>query len=292
MENNVTRFHDLIKRTIVSCFWIAAIGLLVGFSMQPVVQAIIAVVFAAVAFTGTWEYIQFLRKKEIDVFRAPLLVFASLELLSFYFALNFEWGSQLPIAILFLSGFVFFFCHFRKIPGSIVSVGSQVFGICYIAVPLGLMLKILYPDLLHNYAIQDGRLWFLYLVVVTKVADVGAYFGGRFCGKRLFAPVLSPKKTWEGALIGVLCATIASVIFAACGLAFRIHSVELSFVWSIVMGVLIGIFGQLGDLAESLLKRDADVKDSNRIPGMGGILDTLDSLLFTAPMVYFYLHTV
>ena len=73
---------------------------------------------------------------------------------------------------------------------------------------------------------------------------------------------------------------------------FRLHSAELSIVWSIVLGILIGFFGQLGDLAESLLKRDAGVSDSGVIPGMGGVLDLIDSLLFTAPVVYFYLHTV
>jgi phosphatidate cytidylyltransferase len=288
----MSKFHDLTKRSVVSICWIVIIGLLVGFCMEPIVQAIITVVFAIVAAVGTWEYIQFLRKKDVDVFSTPLILFAALELIAFYFALTFKWGSQLPLAVLFLAGFVFFFCHFKKISGSIVSVASQVFGLCYIAVPLGLMLKILYPVLLHEFSIQDGRLWFVYLIVVTKVTDVGAYFGGRFLGKRPFAPNLSPKKTWEGAACGVLIAIIVSVIFAACGLVFRIHSIELSYLWSVVMGVLIGVFGQLGDLAESLLKRDAEIKDSNRIPGMGGILDTLDSLLFTAPVVYFYLHTV
>ena len=286
------KFHDLSKRFVSYAVIVAVLTLLIVFCMQPVVQVVITLVAAAFAGVGAWEFIGFLRAKQIDCSRKPLIAFAVLELISFYFALTFSWGSQLPIVVMFLAAFVFFFVHFNKLEGSLISVASQVFGLCYIVVPIGLMLKILYPELLHNFAIQDGRLWFVYLIVVTKITDIGAYFGGKLWGNKKLAPVLSPKKTWVGLFCGVFIATVTSLIFAICGMKFRLHSVELSIVWSIVLGILIGFFGQLGDLAESLLKRDAGVSDSGVIPGMGGVLDLIDSLLFTAPVVYFYLHTV
>jgi phosphatidate cytidylyltransferase len=125
---------------------------------------------------------------------------------------------------------------------------------------------------------------------VTKITDVGAYFVGRLWGKTKLSPTLSPKKTVEGAAAGFISAVIASILIHFAGRQFFNSHFGLSFVESIWLGMLIGVFGQIGDLAESLLKRDAVVKDSNTLPGLGGVLDMVDSLLFTAPIVYFFIR--
>ena len=121
------------------------------------------------------------------------------------------------------------------------------------------------------------------MIVVTVMTDVGAYFAGKKFGKKKLAPNLSPGKTIEGAAGGLMLALIASLVM------YFINSAHLSFFMAVLLGILFGIVGQAGDLAESLLKRDAGVKDSNGLPGLGGVLDIVDSLLFTAPLTYLVL---
>jgi len=165
----------------------------------------------------------------------------------------------------------------------------EFFGVCYVAVPLSFMLGILFP-VPHHGAMQEGRWWLVYLILVTKVTDVGAYFVGRLWGKRKMTPVLSPLKTVEGAAAGFLCAILLSLGMAYIGNRFSQGSFDLKISESVWLGMLLGIFSQIGDLAESLLKRDALVKDSNTLPGLGGVLDMVDSLLLTAPIVYFFIR--
>lgn len=120
----------------------------------------------------------------------------------------------------------------------------------------------------------------LMILLVVKFTDIGAYFGGRAFGKHKLIPWLSPGKTWEGLFFG-LCT--AGLVAAAC--APRVS--ELTWPKAVVFGVVIGGIGQLGDLLESMIKRDADVKDSGTlIPGFGGVLDVIDSPLLAAPFAY------
>ena len=135
--------------------------------------------------------------------------------------------------------------------------------------------------------LDDGRLWIAYLISVTKMTDIGGYFFGNLWGKEKLAPCLSPQKTWIGAIFGFISAIIASLVFFA--VSVFVPSFDLTLKASIFLGMLVGIASQLGDLAESLLKRDAKAKDSNSIPGIGGVLDLIDSLLFTTPVVYLFL---
>jgi phosphatidate cytidylyltransferase len=120
----------------------------------------------------------------------------------------------------------------------------------------------------------------LMILLVVKFTDIGAYFGGKALGRHKLIPWLSPGKTWEGLFFGVLT---AGLVGAAC--AARIQNL----LWwhGLIFGIVIGGIGQLGDLLESLMKRDAEVKDSGKlIPGFGGILDVIDSPLLAAPFAY------
>lgn len=125
----------------------------------------------------------------------------------------------------------------------------------------------------------------LMVLLCVKFTDIGAYFGGRALGRRKMIPWLSPGKTWEGLFFGLLT---AAVVGAAC--ATQIDSkggYGLPWWKGAVFGAIIGGIGQLGDLLESLMKRDADVKDSSKlIPGFGGVLDVIDSPLLAAPFAY------
>lgn len=126
-----------------------------------------------------------------------------------------------------------------------------------------------------------GFWWTLVTLVGVWAFDSAAYFTGRFFGKHHLAPSVSPKKTWEGAIGGLVCALIAVAVLTR----------PLGTAWYhvIAIGVLLSVAATLGDLAESLLKRDLGAKDSGTImPGHGGLLDRVDSLLFTVMVVYYY----
>jgi phosphatidate cytidylyltransferase len=128
----------------------------------------------------------------------------------------------------------------------------------------------------------------LSLILVVKLGDIGAYTLGRLFGRHKMAPVLSPGKTWEGALGAVLAACLGgwlSGFWLVPAMTTATGTVE-TWRW-LVYGVLVGVFGLLGDLAESLIKRDVGRKDSSTwMPGFGGVLDILDSILFAAPVAY------
>ncbi len=138
-----------------------------------------------------------------------------------------------------------------------------------------------------------GSLALALAIFVPKCGDIGAYFTGRLLGRHPMAPVLSPKKTWEGAGGGLAASVAAAVGINALGLYFAPEGALLTWSSAIGFGVVVGIVAQLGDLAESLVKRDCERKDASvRIPGFGGVLDVLDSILFSAPVSYLWITRV
>lgn len=137
-----------------------------------------------------------------------------------------------------------------------------------------------------------GMMALVSLILVVKAADSGAYFTGRFFGRTKMAPVLSPKKTWEGAAGGVAAGALSSWAFFAIAAPFlltesQISGGELQWLRCLAYGVVLAVAGLIGDLAESLIKRDLGSKDSGRgLPGMGGVWDVIDSPLGAAPVAY------
>jgi phosphatidate cytidylyltransferase len=162
----------------------------------------------------------------------------------------------------------------RPLESSLPSVAATVAGVVYTAVPFRLA-----ADL---HARQDGPHWFFYLLVVNWVGDSAAYIAGKAFGRWKMAPTISPNKTWEGAVASL-------VVGAALGALYLRYFLTAPPVWPVAAGlsVVVSIAAQVGDLAESALKRGAGVKDSGSIlPGHGGILDRVDGLLFSVPIVY------
>ncbi len=150
----------------------------------------------------------------------------------------------------------------------------------------GNLLAILYLGLLSSFVlgiqIEFGFREVLMYIFTVKCSDTGAYTFGRLYGKRRFSPNISPKKTWEGFGGGILFGIIAAIGFSA---GFDI----MSWYRAVLFGMVFAALGQLADLAESMLKRDADTKDSSsHLPGFGGILDVIDSPLGTAPAAYLF----
>jgi len=134
-------------------------------------------------------------------------------------------------------------------------------------------------------ALPEGANLLLFLILVISFSDVIAYFGGKQFGKTLLAPSISPKKTWEGSLFGLIGAGLVGAVFVE-------HIMSMFWLKGLLLSVFLAIVGQLSDLVESKIKRLCNVKDSGSIlPGHGGILDRIDGYLLSAP-VFYYLLTI
>ncbi len=273
---------DLSRRLATSSISIVIVICLLLFAYHSFFEYVVAAIIALIAAVATWEYGQFAKAKGSQMILPALLFITVLEVLSFYLAAVDPRASSAPLVIFFLGFLVIFALHFRQRQGAVVDLAASSFGLLYIAIPLGMLLGILYFSSL-------GRWWVAYLLVVTKITDIGAYFAGSLWGRRKLAPHISPGKTVEGAIFGLASALLASFAFywLSDGSSFHLTRWE----W-ISFGLILGAIGQFGDLSESLLKRDANKKDSNALPGLGGVLDAVDSLLFNAPIIYFYLQYV
>jgi phosphatidate cytidylyltransferase len=154
-----------------------------------------------------------------------------------------------------------------------------VTGVLYIGLTLGCLLL--------TRALPEGEFLVFFVVLVTWAGDTGAYISGKTMGRHPLAPVISPKKTVEGLIGGVVLA----LVVAALSRLWFLPAVSL--LDAVVLAALLTLAGLLGDLAESAIKRSVNQKDSGRlIPGHGGMLDRLDSLLFTAPCFYYYVTLV
>ncbi|MCE2966236.1 MAG: phosphatidate cytidylyltransferase [Phycisphaerales bacterium] len=184
-------------------------------------------------------------------------------------------------AVVFLS--MLAYIRDRDLKGAATAVAAAAFAFIYAGVVLGFLLAIR----------REHGVWTMVgLIFLVKACDSGAYFTGVAIGKHKLIPWISPGKTWEGLVGGV----ITSGAFGALGVWLlratmgEAATPALTYTDGVVLGVLLGVIGQAGDLSASVLKRDAGIKDAGRIlPGFGGVLDMLDSLLLAAPVGYWYL---
>jgi len=168
-------------------------------------------------------------------------------------------------------------------PQGIETMAVTLFGLIYVAWLGNFITRI-------NFASPHGRYFIMLLVVVTKFTDMGAYIVGSVMGRHKLIPRISPKKTWEGTIGGIAFAVGGAFL---CRWVMPVEMAQLTIVHATVVGLLLGVAAVIGDLAESLVKREAGVKDSSTIlPGHGGCLDMIDSLLFTAPLLYVYMRLV
>jgi phosphatidate cytidylyltransferase len=166
---------------------------------------------------------------------------------------------------------------------SVVHWAWMLAGIIYVGVLLG------YFVALRN--LSDGRNWVYLALFITFASDTAAFFVGRSIGKHKLAPAISPSKTWEGTVGGLLGAAVASLIFVPASIGSFVNPlhIDLQIVPMIILGLAVSVFGQLGDLVESMFKRALHAKDSgNILPGHGGVLDRLDSIAFAGIVVYYF----
>ena len=197
--------------------------------------------------------------------------------------------NQISIGLVVLAAFCICFKDAptkENVNGTLAAIGATVF------IPWSLMFI---PNIFYYFSTphMDMRPILFFMILVTKIADTGAFAAGSWTAKRpegnhKLIPLVSPKKSWEGLIGG----TVASVVTALICYFFWPASVSVNGMKLfglqevIIIGILASVIGLLGDLAESALKRAAGAKDSGNLPGIGGILDTLDSLIFVAPLFY------
>lgn len=279
-----TQMNSFTQRLIVSFILVTILLIAIYFSFDPYTAPFFLLLASILIGGAVIEYYKIAEAKGFEPLKWVGLLGTIAFIIASYFATKETKHLMLPeitVGIILMVSFAYYFVRGNS---PLLNLAITLFGIAYLTIPLSFAIRINYFFLPEG--MQDGRLWLLYLLIVTKITDTGAYFVGKKWGKHKLAPHISPNKTVEGALGGLLTAVITSVLFS---LIFSDSVFKLSFSHSLLLGAAVSIIAQYGDLAESLLKRDGGIKDSSALPGLGGLLDIADSLVFTAPLIYIYL---
>jgi phosphatidate cytidylyltransferase len=226
---------------------------------------------------GLYEFFTMLERKGISIYKYVGIGLGSFIPLSimFQFELTRNWELFFVVlAVLLLTMMQF---KRRQSQGAIVGISTTMFGILYVSWFFSFIIKIRLLD--------NGVGLLVLLLFCAKLGDIGAYLVGSRFGHTPLLPRISPKKSVEGSIGGLLFSILGAIVCKP--------FLPFSYGHLLGIGAGLGILAQLGDLSESLMKRDSQVKDSAAIfPGMGGVLDVVDSLLFTAPVFYFYIAVV
>lgn len=251
-----------------------------------------AVAMGAISVLGVMEFYKGVRKigaRPVEWAGVLAVLFFVFSARTFRYDEGTTIGAMFPTALTLLLILSFCVEMVRRERAPILNVGSTVFGAIYVGwlmshlvVLRGVRLDVNEMDLRHWNLLGDpGACLVMLTFLGTWACDTGAYFLGKAFGKTKLAPRLSPNKTWEGAAGGFAASVVVTV-----SAGYIIH---LPLVHSLALGALFGLLTQLGDLSESSIKRELDIKDFGTIvPGHGGILDRFDSILFTGPVAYYY----
>ena len=253
-----------------------AIPILLSIVFLPTTVPLLCLVFACI-FLGTRELAGIIQNSEFKVgpFLFALVQFLCLGGVAYYFV-NASFIPKHQVGCALLALFVAGVIHIWKLIRRPFDDGSvwYLFGSFWVAAPL-LMLA-------YTHLLLDSKIYLLMLLLPLWSGDIAAIFAGKAFGKRPLAPRISPKKTWEGSIFNLA----ASILVAGITGSF----LGIPLMHGLIIGSIIGVLGQMGDLFESLLKRTYEVKDSSQLlPGHGGILDRLDSLFFVSIPVCCYL---
>jgi phosphatidate cytidylyltransferase len=243
-----------------------------------------------------WEFYGMLDARGLPNFKVTAMICGSAMLCgSFYyfsqFGLGHSYDFEMAVLLLFLLT-VFTRQMFESLrdDAPLRTMAYTLFGLLYVLWLFNFITKIVYVVPRSESGVVVGQFYVLYLIAITKFSDMGAYLTGSVIGRHPLIPHISPKKTWEGFFGALAFSLFASLML------FKLmpgHLSLLTWTHATVLGLLLGFAAVIGDLAESIVKRSTGVKDSgNLLPGIGGALDLIDSLLFTAPLLFFYLRLV
>lgn len=259
----------MFARRVITSLCLAAV-ILASILYLPVFAA------AVILFTvvGLYEFFSMLEKKNITIYKYCGIAIGMVIPISILSRFELTKGWEFLLIVLALLALILIQFRQRENSGVIVGISTTMFGILYVSWFFSFLIKIRY--------LPSGAELLAAILIITKLCDVGAFLVGVRFGKTPLIPRISPKKSLEGAFGGLL--------FSIAGALACQPFLKLPFTHAICLGICLGVLAQLGDLSESLMKRDCQVKDSGVLfPGLGGVLDTIDSLLFTAPVFYFYM---
>lgn len=247
-----------------------------GTPNKPVQATIFALLVILLSIPAQFELGNLMKQNGLYLFKSVTIPSTILMASGFYWAQQFDTHRFFTAYLLFVPAFSFlalFLVQALKFgtEGTLRNISASFFSIVYLG---------LFCMFILGIRILWGPWVLLFFVFTIKSSDTGAYAFGRLFGKHKLCPRISPGKTWEGLAGAAVVASVVSLVFSHyCGI--------MPGLWALAFGAVFGVLGQLGDLVESMIKRDAASKDSsNRIPGFGGLLDVIDSPLATAPIAF------
>jgi phosphatidate cytidylyltransferase len=295
-----SKFKILLRR-LVSTVVLWAIVLTALFSTNKLISDdlfLLAMVFLAV--TGLVEFYGLAEKRGLTCFKGWGFFGGALLMVGTFLELTGKIGTQgsparvndfeTSFLILFVLGLCLRQFFSGSTAGGIQAIATTLFGLMYVPWLLNFIQKISFFPFAAGSPQDAGKYFLLYFILVTKFSDMGAYIVGSLIGRHKMIPRISPGKTWEGFAGAILFSTGASIAFVH---FFGDRMVGVNFLHAAILGIVLSMTAVVGDLIESLFKREAGAKDSgNFFPGIGGILDLLDSLLFNAPIMYLYLRHI
>ncbi len=265
----------MISRRTLSAIILAAFSLIAVFFEGLFVLSVVVLISL-----GLYEFFSLIEKKGIPMYKYFGTIIGIIIPLSVYSRFELTKGWELLfLSLALVTLFILQFSR-RDSTNAVVGISTTMFGILYISWFFSFMIKL--RMLPHGVAFVGC------LLLVTKGADIGAFLVGIKWGRRSLIPRISPKKTIEGTIGGIIFGVFAALVSKS---LFLPDLPIFSWLNMILIGFSLSVLGLLGDLSESLIKRDCAAKDSSfMFPGMGGVLDVIDSLLFTAPAFYFFMN--
>lgn len=288
---------QVFLRRSVSTLILWAIVLAAMFSKNPIVSnGVFVLLVAGLALAGLVEFYGLAEKRGLACFKYCGLVGGVLLMVGTFLNVTGVIGTQgsparvndfeTSFLILFVLGLCVRQFVSKTNTAGLTAIAITLFGLMYVPWLLNFIQKINFFPSLGG----DGKFYVFYFILVTKFSDTGAYVVGSLIGKHKMIPRISPAKTWEGFAGAIVVSTGASLLFVH---FFGDHMLGMKTIHAVVLGIILSSTAVIGDLIESLFKREAGVKDSGKLfPGIGGILDLLDSLLFNAPIMYLYLRHI
>ncbi|WP_372741645.1 phosphatidate cytidylyltransferase [Neptunomonas sp.] len=261
----------MLKQRIITASVLAPV-VLCGVFLLPVMG--FAIFFALVTLIGAWEWALLSGlKKPLHRLAFCFFVLVAIGISSWFYETGNDYFVLFPAVFVWLMA-IFWICRY---PGSGMWEKSAVRTLCGV-----LLLSAAWLSMVELKALESGDAWLLLILLIVWAADIGAYFSGKRWGRVKLAPHVSPGKTREGMYGGLVAVGLTVLAFSWWN--------ELTFssvVYLMLLSLVVGLVSVMGDLFESLLKRHAGVKDSGTIlPGHGGVLDRIDSILAAAPLYY------
>jgi phosphatidate cytidylyltransferase len=249
-------------------------------------------IIALFGLAGQWEFYRAQEEKGHKVFKQSGLFCGALIFFASWYFLVLEpeqvrfvhFGEELVIVFSLLGALIRLVIVDEEHRTPIITAALTILGLLYVPFLFNFVALLAF---MPGHTVEN-RYLLVYLLAVTKFSDVGAYVIGSLFGRHKMIPRISPGKTWEG-FAGAMGTSLGISVAMTHLLGPRMP--QISMTDSVILGLLLPLVSVVGDLAESVVKRDASIKDSgNTIPGIGGALDLIDSILFTAPVLYFYLQ--